>query len=312
MVTIFVGDKMWSGLVKPRLRIGSVTALLGGIVLSGCAMFNPLQQPTQIPAEAHTQAAQTIAAQLTQSVPTETPLPTLTQPPGTFTPTPTSIPLAGETAAPAETQPPLESPQATDTPEVTATQPIPASPGDFTAVFQDDFTPDSGWYTNQGDDFGFEYAQGGYRIYVNIRSAPIWSIRQRDYGDVRLEVDATQTGGPADGYFGVVCRFDQDKRNYYALVISSDGTYGIAKSENNEYGFLEQGSAPAGVIESSEATNRVRGDCLGDTLTLSANDQQLLQVRDDSFDSGWIGLIAGTRQQPDLVVLFDNLVALQP
>jgi hypothetical protein len=312
MVTIYFGDRMWSRLIETRVSIRLVAPLLGGMVLSGCAMFNPLQQPTQIPAEAHTQAAETIVAQLTQVAPTETPLPTSTRPPGTFTPTPTSIPLAGGTAAPAETQPPLETPQATDTPEVTATQPIPTGAGDFIVVFQDDFTPDSGWYTSQGDDFGFEYTQGGYRIYVNIRSAPIWSIRQRDYGDVRLEVDATRTGGPVDGYFGVVCRFDQDKRNYYALVISSDGTYGIAKSENNEYGFLEQGSAPAGAIKSGEATNRVRGDCLGNTLTLSANGQQLLQVRDDSLDSGWIGLIAGTRQQPDLVVLFDNIVALQP
>jgi hypothetical protein len=312
MITSFFRDTRWHRFVKSRWSIGAVAALLGGITLSACAMFNPLQQPTQIPAEAHTQAAETIVAQITQAAPTETPLPTSTQPPGTFTPTPTSIPVAGETVVPAETQPPLETPQATDTPEITVTQPTATSAGDFTVVFQDDFTPNSGWYTSQGEDFGFEYAQGGYRIYVNIRSAPIWSIRQRDYGDVRLEVDATRTGGPTDGYFGVVCRLDREKRNYYALVISSDGTYGIAKSENNAYGFLEQGSAPAGVIKSGEATNRVRGDCLGNTLTLSANGQQLLQIRDDSFDSGWIGLIAGTRQQPDLVVLFDNFVALQP
>ncbi|HZD56561.1 MAG TPA: hypothetical protein VE136_07560, partial [Anaerolineales bacterium] len=293
-------------------RVGPVVALLVGLVLTGCALFNPLQQPTQVPVEAHTQAAETLAAQITQAAPTQTPLPTATQPPGTFTPTPTSIPLAGATVAPVETQPPVETPQVTETPAITATQPVPTSAGNFTVALQDDFTPNTGWYTSQGEDFGFEYAQGGYRIYVNIRSAPIWSIRQRDYGDVRLEVDATQTGGPLDGYFGVVCRLDRDKRDYYALVISTDGTYGIAKSENNEYAFLEQGSAPAGVINSGESVNRVRGECLGDTLTLSANGQQLLQVRDDSFDSGWIGLIAGTRQEPDLVVLFDNFVALRP
>jgi hypothetical protein len=40
----------------------------------------------------------------------------------------------------------------------------------------------------------------------------------------------------------------QDEANYYALVISPDGTYGIAKSEDGEFTFLEKGAAPANAI----------------------------------------------------------------
>ncbi len=129
---------------------------------------------------------------------------------------------------------------------------------------------------------------------------------------MRLEVDATKTAGPENGYYGFICRFNQEARNYYALVVSPDGTYGIAKSENNEYEFLQQGTAPAGVIQAGETTNQIRADCLGDTLTLYANGQQLLQVEDDDFETGWIGLVAGTRGQPDFAALFDNLTILQP
>lgn len=285
----------------------------GAWLLTACALLNNIQPaPTQVPAQAHTQAAQTIIAQVTQSAPTDTPPPTLISSSGTFTPTPTSIPAMTATPGPAETQPGTPTSQPTETLTPVETQPTPSSSGDLTVVFQDDFDVGSGWYTNQGDDFGFEYAQGGYRIYVNIRTAPIWSIRQRDYADVRMEVDAARTSGPESGYYGLVCRFNQDERNYYALVISPDGTAAIAKSENNEFEFLQQGTAPAGVIASGEATNRVRADCLDDTLTLYANGQQLVQVIDDDFESGWIGLIAGTRDEPDFAALFDNLTVLQP
>lgn len=296
-----------------NLIIKRSVLISGALLLTSCALLNNIQPaPTPIPVEAHTQAAQTIIAQVTQSVPTDPPLPALTSPPGTFTPTPTSIPAMTATPGAAETQPALATSQPAETLAATQPQPASTSSGDFTVVFEDDFDVGSGWYTNQDEDFGFEYAQGGYRIYVNIRTAPIWSIRQRDYADARLEVDATRTAGPESGYYGLVCRFNQEERNYYALVISPDGTYAIAKSENNEFEFLQQGTAPAGVIDSGDATNRLRADCLDDTLTLYANGQQLVQVVDDDFESGWIGLIAGTRDEPDFAALFDNLSVLQP
>lgn len=296
-----------------KLMIKRSVLLSGALLLTACALLNNIQPaPTQVPAQAHTQAAQTIVAQVTLSAPTDTPLPTTTSPPGTFTPTPTSIPAMTATPGPAETQPALATSQPTETLAATQPQPTSTSSGDFSVVFQDDFDVGSGWYTSQGDDFGFEYVQGGYRIYVNIRTAPIWSIRQRDYANARLEVDATRTAGPESGYYGLVCRFNQEERNYYALVISPDGTYAIAKSEDNEFEFLQQGSAPTGVIDSGEASNRVRADCLGDTLTLYANGQQLVQVIDDDFESGWIGLIAGTRDEPKFSALFDNLVIFRP
>jgi hypothetical protein len=177
---------------------------------------------------------------------------------------------------------------------------------------RDEFSGDSGWYTLEEDIFGFEYAQGGYRIYVNLLDTPIWSVRQREIDDVRLEVDVSRTGGPENGYFGVVCRFNQEERNYYALVISGDGSYAIARTENNEFEFIQEGAAPAGVIKSGDAANRVVADCMGDTLTLSANGQQLASIEDGDFETGWIGLIAGTRDQPGIVALFDNLIVLKP
>ncbi len=178
-----------------------IISALGSWLLIACALLNSIQQaPTQVPAEAHTQAAQTIMVQASQAASTESPLPSPTSPLGTFTPTPTSIPAITTTPVSSGPQPPAETIETTDTPEPTQAQSPPPSPGDFTVVFQDEFSIGSGWYENQGDDFGFEYAQGGYRIYVNIRSAPIWSIRQRHYTDVPLQSGGTQLLRPGHQY----------------------------------------------------------------------------------------------------------------
>jgi hypothetical protein len=151
------------------------------------------------------------------------------------------------------------------TPEVEETAVLTATVTEAPAevVFEEDFEQGTGWHTDQNDSFGFEFVDGGYRIYVNIINAPVWSIRGTDEPDVRLEVDGSRTAGPDSGYYGLVCRH-QDEDNYYALVISPGGTYGIAKNEDGEFTFLEEGAAPANTIRGGDEVNRVRADCIGD------------------------------------------------
>ncbi|HZD57601.1 MAG TPA: hypothetical protein VE136_12790, partial [Anaerolineales bacterium] len=61
MVRMHSEYSKWLRRAKWGWRVGPVVALLVGLVLTGCALFNPLQQPTQVPVEAHTQAAETLA-----------------------------------------------------------------------------------------------------------------------------------------------------------------------------------------------------------------------------------------------------------
>lgn len=282
-------------------------------IFSACALVNPVQPlATAEPANAHTQAAEPIIARGTQGTPTVTPRPSATAVPSTFTPTPTSVGADTATPEPIDTRTSTQSPQPADTLESLQTQPPTPITGDFTVVLRDEFSGDTGWYTLEEDIFGFEYAGGGYRIYVNLLDTPIWSVRQRELADVRLEVDVSRTGGPENGYFGLVCRFNQEQRNYYALVIDGEGNFAIAKTENNQFEFILEDASPAGVIKSGDATNRMAADCIGDTLTLWTNGQQLASIEDEDFESGWIGLIAGTRDEPGIVALFDNLIVLKP
>jgi len=273
--------------------------LVVAVVLSGCDLLRTPSAPTLIPDAAYTAAAQTIIAQLTQIAPPETP-----------TPPPTLAPSLTNTLLPTDTQ--TTTPTNTLTPTEPAIPTLTSTPTNIPEIlFEDDFSYDTGWYTDKGEDFSFEYAKGGYRISVDILNAPIWSIRERNYTDVRVEVDAAQISGAQDGYYGLVCRHT-DSDNYYALVIGSDGAFGIAKSQNGEFVILRTGTAVPGVIKSGEAANRVRADCVGETISLYANDQKLVEIQDNDFESGYIGVIAGTRLSGGVVVLFDNFAIYEP
>jgi hypothetical protein len=179
-------------------------------------------------------------------------------------------------------------------------------------VFEDDFSFGIGWEVQREDNWSLTFGDGGYRIFVDFPSDAIWSVKSESYTDVRIEADVTRQEGPSDGYYGVVCRHESGS-NYYGLVISPNGTYGILQKRNGTIQFLQENTVPSPAIQTGfGATNRVRGDCVGDTLTLYANGQRLLEVQNSDFPSGSAGMLAGTRRQTGLRVLFDNLAILTP
>jgi hypothetical protein len=254
------------------------------LAISACTA-SPTPTPTQDVSPLMTQGALTVIAELTASAPelepTHTPEP----------PTPTHIP----------------EPTATQTTEPTATitsTPTSEATPEFRVLIQDDFSAGTGWYTQEADNFGFLYRNNGYAIYVKIFNAWIWSLRGPDnLADVRVEVEAARNAGARDGYYGVMCR-QVDEDNYYALVISEDGSYGIGKMEDREFEFLAQGVDSQGAIKTNGDPNRISGDCLGERLVLKVNDVQLLQVEDDDFARGGNGIITATRMTPDFEALF--------
>ncbi len=271
------------------------------MILAGCNLPGG-QPPTQDTGILYTQAAETFVTQLTQ-IPAATPAPpTLPVTTGAVT---TAAVTSASATTPAPSDTPMPSPTLTPTP--TSSPSLPPA----VMVFSDDFSKSTGWVTALQDSYGFEYTQDGYRMYVNFLSDALWSGLNTEYTDVRVEVDAVRLAGPEDGYFGVACR-SQDENNYYALVVSLDGQIGIARKMDGDLVFLAQGNAPAGTLHPGEELNRIAGDCTRSNLVLYANGQKLLEAQDDSFASGGIGLVAGTRKQAGIDVLFDNLAVLKP
>jgi hypothetical protein len=129
--------------------------------------------------------------------------------------------------------------------------------------------------------------------------------------DISIQVDATKAGGPDHNSFGIICRA-QDNSNYYYLFITSDGYADIIKRENGEDTLLSVDmQTPSAAIRQGAATNRISADCVGNTLTLSVNGQEIASGTDSSFSSGGTGLLAGTYETPGVDILFDNFTVFK-
>lgn len=189
----------------------------------------------------------------------------------------------------------------------------PAAPN---ILFQDDFSSKrGGWDEINVDDGITDYGDGVYRILINISDTDVWANPANlSFADTSIEVDAIKVAGPEDNDFGLICRY-QDNSNFYFGIISSDGYYAIGiVLDGTQTAIGQEGMQPAtkGIIKAGSETNRLRFDCVGDTLSLYANGQLIASVQDANFTEGNVGLLAGTFSETGVEINFDNFVVRKP
>jgi hypothetical protein len=180
-------------------------------------------------------------------------------------------------------------------------------------LFQDDFSdPTSGWATQRSPNQIMDYENNSFRIWVNQPNYDYWSVPNLRFTDIRVEVTASKVAGPDDNDFGVICRY-KDSNNFYSLLISSDGYYGIGKRKDGVHQIIGgEGMKHSSIILTGNAKNRLRADCVGPSLTLYVNDEKLLEVQDSDFAVGDVGLLAGSFSSAGVDILFNNFVARKP
>jgi hypothetical protein len=196
----------------------------------------------------------------------------------------------------------------TGMPQTETKTPVP--PGGI--LFEDDFSDESGEWDEITDEYGTTaYADGEYLIKVAEPMSFLFSDPDEagSYTDTRIDVDVLASDD-AFHDMGVVCRV-LDSDNFYYFIIASDGYYAIGKFKDGEDTLLgtdEMLYDEDGVINLDVADNHIRADCIGDTLTLYANGEELQQVKDSDFSKGTVGLIAGSYEDVPVIVMFDNFV----
>ncbi len=112
--------------------------------------------------------------------------------------------------------------------------------------------------------------------------------------------------GPLDNEYGVLIRYQSDSDEFYLFAVSSDGFYSVQKYQNDEWTMLVKWLASS-AIRQGDAVNRLRVTAQGPEMRFYANGELLAQVRDASFRSGNVGLLASTSDQAGVVIAFDNL-----
>lgn len=188
---------------------------------------------------------------------------------------------------------------------------IPLSTPFAKVLFHDNFSSKkSGWDTLSDSDYTLAFVKGGYRIFINAQDGGQASwLDNLSFGDVNVAVDVKYVAGPDDGRFGVTCRVK--KAGFYSFEFSPDGSYSIEKYTSGSDGSTSEVLADGSIDLtqfSSSAIFHLRGDCVGDTLTLYLNGDPLLQASDSAYKSGGIGLIARTGPSGEAGVdtLFSN------
>ena len=181
-------------------------------------------------------------------------------------------------------------------------------------LYQDNFSDPSGGWENyyDGEQGTLDYFDGYYRIQVLGDHQMLSTGPGLNFSDTRLEADMIKVIGLSDDVFGLVCRA-KDPENYYFFVISSDGYYGIGKMIGGVQSMIDSpGMLPSEVISRGKMKNHLRADCLAEQLVLYVNGQELASVKDVDLTSGDVGLLAGTLEDTENVVLFDNFSVINP
>jgi hypothetical protein len=155
-------------------------------------------------------------------------------------------------------------------------------------LFSDDFSnTDKNWDQVTETDRSTDYYNNAYRIVVDDTDSQAWANPGNEsFTDVRVEVNATKNG---DGYYGI-------------MKATTDGGKPIGRDSLLQSDEINQGAA----------TNQIRFDCVGSTLTLYINGSQVDQQTDTDYSTGNVGLLAGSFDTAGTDIIFDNFVVYKP
>jgi S1-C subfamily serine protease len=176
-------------------------------------------------------------------------------------------------------------------------------------LFEDDFQQPRGWDSG-GDEYARRWLDNGeYYIEITPENYFGWANPGLDFEDTVVSVDvrAESTTGQSD--FGVLCRY-QDDGNFYALEASEDGYYAIWKAVDGE--FIDLVSWAYSDLIPQEQAVQVTAACIGDTLSLAVDGELMASAVDSDHSRGDVGLIAGTWEDGDQVMAFDNFIVRAP
>jgi hypothetical protein len=174
--------------------------------------------------------------------------------------------------------------------------------------YVDDFSdPGGGWKTASDEAIKIGLQAGALHFKIDDLDTIAWSTpRDKRFGDLVLDVDATQVAGPNDNTYGVIVRY-QDDRNFYRLDISGDGYYAVFKRKDGVWTKV-QDYVETLTVKQGHATNHLQVIARGNQFTFNVNGETVRTFSDGDFSTGNIGVAAGTLfDNAGVQIAFDNL-----
>lgn len=192
----------------------------------------------------------------------------------------------------------------------------PADLENMRAIFVDDFSNnENGWPADESEQAVYGPQDDTFMIGVYAENLLYHvDVPRVEAEDVSIEVEATRAGGTdKEMSAAVLCRVSANPVQFYVFEVTFDGYYTIAKYVDGRPVSLGIGYEASRAINAGSATNHIRADCIGDTLSLYVNGTQLAILHDDQLESGRVALGAATFSgKPSAEVRFDNLLISGP
>jgi hypothetical protein len=186
------------------------------------------------------------------------------------------------------------------------------SSGQENLLFQDDFSnPASGWTTQQSEGITLEYAESGFRIFVDNQVLPNAypsAMIERTFGDVRIEADVRRISGSDSAKAALICR-RADPNHYVLGDIDANGIARLGTFADDLFDILGYEEGTAGLQEGS---NHLRLDCIGSTAALYVNGTLVVSAEVDGPSQGSVGFAAGRSGEGQSDFRFDHFIVYKP
>lgn len=159
------------------------------------------------------------------------------------------------------------------------------------------------------------FAQNGQFVMHVVTSSYIgWTECTSDeYTDFVVEADATKLSGPDNNAYGIILRYGLQSDEFYAFLISADGYHAFTVDgvKHTDPEFLTEWTESSAINKGGK-TNHLKVVAVGSSMKYYVNDQLLGEVQDARFGKGTVGFFAGTVDEGDLQIAFDNLRVSEP
>jgi len=123
-------------------------------------------------------------------------------------------------------------------------------------------------------------------------------------------VDLRQDPDGSQGGYGLTFRH-QDDKNGYRFTLTGQGQFEFGREYNHSWQYLENyaGKVASQAVRPPGEWNHLRVVAVGSRITAYVNGRQVAQVTDSAFRSGHVGLLVGTEETGDqVIVAFDDFV----
>lgn len=183
-------------------------------------------------------------------------------------------------------------------------------------VFHDDFEDalSGGWHLEADAQGRAEVVDGKLLMTISAPATVQYvTLEDKVFSDFILDVEASQVAGPAGSSYGVLVRMVAPGQ-FYRFEVTSNGEYIVERHEGNGvWTRLTDGwQDSAAILQGTNRVNHLRVAAVEGRFSFYANDTLLTQVFDDSYVTGAMALDAGTFNQSELQVAFDNVIISSP